>query len=144
MKRTEINFELQQIHAAAERFLHEAKDAKVFTFSGELGAGKTTFIARVCSLLGVKDVVNSPTFSIVQQYNSPAGNVFHIDLYRIKNEQEAVDAGLADCIDSGDLCFIEWPENAPGIIPGNAVTTQIHITGEENRRLEIHIPDPSM
>lgn len=135
-----FEFDLDGIHAAAKNFLEIVRDARVLTFNGELGAGKTTFIAKVCEYLGVKDVVNSPTFSIIQQYISPQGNIYHMDLYRIKDEEEAANAGLVDCIESGDLCLIEWPENAPGILPLATIQTQIHILGSQRRKLEIHIP----
>lgn len=115
----------------------------MFSFSGELGAGKTTFISAVCKELGVEDVVSSPTFSIVQQYNSLHGDIFHIDLYRIRNEEEAVSAGIEDSIDSGNICFIEWPERAQGILPIDTVRVKIEIESIDCRRLRISIPQSS-
>lgn len=144
MKIINIDFHLSGIDEAAKQFLQEAGDAKVFAFSGALGAGKTTFISKACKLLGTEDTVNSPTFSIVQQYRFPKGNIYHMDLYRIKDEEEAINAGLTDCIESGDLCFIEWPENAPGILPEDAVYTRILLTGPESRQLQIHFHQPAI
>ncbi len=144
MKAIEIEFDLGEIDAAVKKFSDETKNAHVLAFSGELGAGKTTFISKYCEQLGVSDIVNSPTFAIVQQYVYPGGNIFHMDLYRIHDEEEAANAGLVDCIDSGDLCLVEWPEKAPGILPEDAILTRIHITGPDRRRLEIHIPSQAM
>lgn len=137
MKVIEIDYKLDGIQDAAKTFFEIVKDSRVLTFSGELGAGKTTFISNICKQLGVRDIVNSPTFSIVQQYNYPDGNIYHMDLYRIRDEEEAANAGLVECIESGDLCFIEWPENAPGIIPADAVQTKIIICGSDTRKLQI-------
>lgn len=144
MKGIEIDYKLDAIQDAAKTFLEMVNDSHVLAFSGELGAGKTTFISNACKLLGVEDIVSSPTFSIVQQYHYPGGNIYHMDLYRIKDEEEAANAGLTDCIGSGDLCFIEWPEDAPGILPENAVLTRIIITGTNTRRLQIQFPRPSI
>ncbi len=144
MKVIEIDYDLREIETAVKKFLNVVKNARVLAFSGELGSGKTTFIAKYCEQLGVLAIVNSPTFAIAQQYSYPGGNIFHMDLYRIRDEEEAVDTGLADCIDSDDLCLVEWPENAPGILPEDAIRTHIHILGTERRGLEIHIPSPAM
>lgn len=140
----EIDYSLDSIEEAAARLLQLKTTSKVYTFTGELGAGKTTFISKVCKQLSVSDVVNSPTFSIVQQYDYPHGNIYHMDLYRIKDEEEAANAGLIDCILSGDLCFVEWPENAPGIIPDDAVHSNIEITGAHSRKMRIQFRQPAI
>jgi tRNA threonylcarbamoyladenosine biosynthesis protein TsaE len=141
----EIIFGLDSIEDAAKEFLKINKDAKVFAFSGELGAGKTTFINALCKKLGVTDVVTSPTFSIIQQYTLPDNEIiFHIDLYRIKNEAEAMDAGIEECLNSNDICMVEWPEMAPEIFPGNTIFTSIQILSPQKRKLIISLYSPGM
>ncbi|MCO6498128.1 MAG: tRNA (adenosine(37)-N6)-threonylcarbamoyltransferase complex ATPase subunit type 1 TsaE [Chitinophagaceae bacterium] len=143
MAEHELTVDLDDIHSAAKEFLRLTKGGKVFTFSGELGAGKTTFIAALCAESGVKDVVSSPTFSIIQQYDSRDGTIFHIDLYRIRDEEEAINAGIEDCILSGDVCVIEWPERAPGILPPDTVRCLFEIESEKRRKLKVFLPEHS-
>jgi tRNA threonylcarbamoyladenosine biosynthesis protein TsaE len=113
----------------------------VFAFHGSMGAGKTTFIHAVCEVKGVKDVVGSPTFSIVNEYifseNGRTGKIFHIDLYRLKDEKEAVEAGVEDCLYGDHICFIEWPEKAPGILPPETIHVFIKTLNETTRILSI-------
>lgn len=142
MKEIEIIFRLDGIEEAAERFLKLAGDYRVWAFSGELGAGKTTFISSLCRKLGVQEVISSPTFAIVQQYTTTAGeNIYHMDLYRIKDDEDAIHSGLEDCLLSGDICMVEWPENAPGIFPEKTVKTRIEITEKQDRKLILRIPE---
>lgn len=142
MKYWEITFELKDIASVAGRFVSQMGDKKIFTFSGELGAGKTTFIAALCRELGVTEVVSSPTFAIIQQYSSPnRGTIYHLDLYRIRDEEEAIQSGLEDCLLSGALCMVEWPENAPGIFGGDAVHTDVAIIDSARRKLLVHLPE---
>jgi tRNA threonylcarbamoyladenosine biosynthesis protein TsaE len=114
---------------------------RVVTFTGNLGAGKTTLIKVLCGHLGVKETVNSPTFSLVNQYTIEGAEVgdvlFHIDLYRLKNEEEAFDAGIEEHLFSGHLCLVEWPEKAIGIIPGN--TLRVEITTEDHEQRHIRV-----
>src|SRR6186713_3035514 len=114
-------YELHQISQAAEQFWNVVGNARVFTFHGEMGTGKTTFIHALCDVKGVKDVVGSPSFSIINEYYFPSGKIFHIDLYRLKDEEEAIRAGVEDCLYSDHICFVEWPEKAPGLFPSDAV-----------------------
>lgn len=140
MKEREIEFELPDIAEAAKEFLVYTKGYRVFAFSGELGAGKTTFISAICKELGVQDVVSSPTFAIVQQYDSDShGNIYHMDLYRIRDEEEAINSGIEDCLQSDDICLVEWPENAPGILPDNTVRISLVISGHARRKLHLQI-----
>ena len=114
---------------------------RVVTFTGNLGAGKTTLIKMLCWQWGVKEKVNSPTFSLVNQYSTEGAEVgdvlFHIDLYRLKNEEEAFDAGIEEHLFSGHLCLVEWPEKAIGIIPDNTLRVEITTQDHEQRHIRV-------
>ena len=128
---------LQELDTAASRFLDMAGDNRVMAFSGELGAGKTTFIQALCRRLGVKTEVNSPTFSLVNEYFTGEGeSIFHFDLYRIESLEELYDLGYEEYFYSGSLCLIEWPEKATNLIPANALWIQITIGENEARILQ--------
>lgn len=118
---------LEQIEATAREFVAAMGDNTVFAFYGKMGAGKTTFIKAVCEVLGVTDVINSPTFAIVNEYRSDeAGElIYHFDFYRIKKLEEVYDMGYEDYFYSGAICFIEWPELIEELLPGNAVKVSI-------------------
>lgn len=114
--------------------LYPAK--RIFVLSGSMGSGKTTFIQAVCRRLKVVDVVNSPTFSIVNEYlTSDGASVFHFDLYRIRKADELLDIGYEDYFYSGDYCFIEWPELAADLIPDESVYITIEVEEPGNDRL---------
>ena len=132
-----FSFRLEEITDAAIRFWRLVKDKNVIAFHGNLGAGKTTFIHALCEVKGVKDVVGSPTFSIINEYYFPDGMIFHIDLYRLKDEEEAIRAGVEDCLYSDHICFVEWPEKAPAIFPVDTVHVFIEVVNSETRRLTI-------
>ncbi|MDR2844217.1 MAG: tRNA (adenosine(37)-N6)-threonylcarbamoyltransferase complex ATPase subunit type 1 TsaE [Candidatus Symbiothrix sp.] len=136
MKIIQIN-SLVTIHASAKEFIAEMGDRTVFAFNGLMGAGKTTFIKAVCEILGVNDVVNSPTFSIVNEYRSDttAELIYHFDFYRMKDIQEAVDMGAEDYFYSGALCFIEWPEKIAELLPPDTVFVTIEERGDGSRVL---------
>jgi len=135
-----VDFTLDNINIAAAQLIAIAGDHKVIAFHGEMGAGKTTFIHAVCELLKIKDVVGSPTFSIINEYNTDTGKpVYHLDLYRLKDEQEAIAAGVEDCLYSGDLCLVEWPEKAPGIFPPDSIHCYLISTGHNERKLQINL-----
>lgn len=130
----EIN-DLNELPKAAQELLAFAGNERIFLFYGEMGAGKTTLIKALCSELGTDDLVSSPTFSIVNEYASPAGPVYHFDFYRLKNETEALDLGYEDYIYSGCYCFIEWPERISGLLPENACSVKIENKGSNSRKL---------
>jgi tRNA threonylcarbamoyladenosine biosynthesis protein TsaE len=126
---------LQELDSAAAQFLELAGEHVVIAFSGEMGAGKTTFIQALCRRLGVQVEINSPTFSLVNEYFTPAGNsIFHFDLYRIETQEELFDMGYEEYFFSGALCFIEWPEKARNLIPDDALWVNI-VIGENDARL---------
>ena len=136
----ELTYRLDEIAGTASQVLKAYKDCHVFAFYGEMGAGKTTFIHAFGKAMGVRDVISSPTFSIINQYSLENGQViYHIDLFRIENEEEALQAGVEDCLISGEYCFVEWPGKVPGIIPDNAVTIHITTIGANTRKLEINM-----
>jgi len=116
-----------------------ADDTKIFAFHGEMGAGKTTFIHALCDVKGIKDAVTSPTFSIINEYNynedGMEKKLFHLDLYRLKDEEEAIRAGIEDCLYSNNICFVEWPDKAPGIFPAGTLHVYMQVIGEKKRKL---------
>ncbi len=128
---------LDSIHEAARQFIAAMGDNTVFAFYGKMGAGKTTFIKAVCEELGVTDVINSPTFAIVNEYRSEeAGElIYHFDFYRIKKLEEVYDMGYEDYFYSGALCFIEWPELIEDVLPGDAVKVYIDELEDGSRKI---------
>ena len=116
---------------AAEKLLGRFPGSRVFAFYGGMGAGKTTFIKVLCSRLGVTDIVQSPTFALINQYVTNTGDpVFHFDFYRIKKPGEAFDIGYEEYVYSGHYCFIEWPELVEELLPEDAVKVTISGTAE--------------
>jgi tRNA threonylcarbamoyladenosine biosynthesis protein TsaE len=135
----QLLYNLQTINKAALQFWLEVKEAKVFALHGAMGMGKTTLVHALCEVRGVKDLVGSPTFSIINEYRDAEGNtIYHLDLYRLSSEEEAVRAGVEDCLYSGDICLVEWPEKAPGIFPEETVHVYIEWVDERTRRLIIN------
>lgn len=132
----ELIFSIEEIEDAAKKFLVFLQEKKVIAFHGEMGTGKTTFIKSLCSQLKVKETVSSPTFSIINQYQTADDKtIFHLDLYRLKDEEEALQAGVEECFYSNELCFIEWPEKAISILPADTVHAFIDVIDETKRRL---------
>ena len=121
-----------QLPEAAKQFVQAMDQNTVFAFYGKMGAGKTTFIEAICEELGVTDVINSPTFSIVNEYRSDTTGelIYHFDFYRIKKIEEVYDMGYEDYFDSGAVCFIERPELIDDLLPGDAV--KVSITEQED------------
>jgi tRNA threonylcarbamoyladenosine biosynthesis protein TsaE len=126
---------LDNIREAAHEFVAAMGDNTVFAFYGKMGAGKTTFIKAVCEELGVTDVINSPTFAIVNEYRSDVAGelIYHFDFYRIKKLDEVYDMGYEDYFYSGAVCFIEWPELIEELLPGNAVRVDIEEQADGSR-----------
>jgi tRNA threonylcarbamoyladenosine biosynthesis protein TsaE len=132
----EVIFTLDQIGSAAQKILAESVGYRVLALHGEMGAGKTTFAKALCKEMGVIDNISSPTFSIINQYATKDGAViYHMDLYRIKNEAEAIASGVEDCLLSGNACLVEWPEMAEGIFPDD--TLHLHFTSLDTETRKI-------
>jgi tRNA threonylcarbamoyladenosine biosynthesis protein TsaE len=113
----EITFSLEEINSVANELLAQNPE-KVILFNGEMGAGKTTFIKALSKALGVQNATSSPTFSLVNEYETTDGQVlYHFDVYRIKNEIEALDMGIDEYLHSGNYCFIEWAEKIESLLP---------------------------
>ena len=123
----EIKIEsLATIHEAAKQFIAGIGDNKVFAFYGKMGAGKTTFTKAICEVLGVEDVITSPTFAIVNEYTDREGQpIYHFDFYRIKKLEEVYDMGCEDYFYSNHLCLLEWPELIEDILPENTIKVTI-------------------
>ena len=129
---------IDEIGAAAKEFVAAMGDRTVFAFYGKMGAGKTTFIKAVCEELGVEDVINSPTFAIVNEYVDGNGSpVYHFDFYRIKNMQEVMDMGYEDYVYSGNVCFMEWPERIENLLPDDAVKVVIEEETDGSRTVKL-------
>ena len=127
---------LDAIHEAAKEFVKGMGEGKVFAFYGKMGAGKTTFIKALCEVLGVEDVITSPTFAIINEYTD--GNdepIYHFDFYRIKKLEEVYDMGYEDYFYSGNLCLLEWPELIEEILPENVVKVTIEEQADGTRKL---------
>lgn len=131
---------LDNINETARQFIQQIGSNRVFAFNGPMGAGKTTFIKAICEELGVNDTVNSPTFAIVNEYETDDHRIiYHFDCYRLKNIQEALDLGAEEYLYSGNLCFIEWAENISPILPDNLVQVDIQVMPDnQTREICIH------
>lgn len=129
---------LDHIHEAARTFINHMGDHTVFAMYGKMGAGKTTFTKAICEELGVEDVINSPTFAIVNEYRSETTGelIYHFDFYRIKKLEEVYDMGYEDYFYSGALCFIEWPELVEELLPEDAVRVYIEEAEDGSRSIK--------
>lgn len=126
---------LEDLERAAKEFLQAIGDNTLIAFYAPMGAGKTTFTTAVCKVLGVReDAISSPTFAIVNEYRSGAGEpIYHFDFYRIERPEEALDIGLYDYLDSGALCLMEWPENIEGLLPEETLKVHICVNPDGSR-----------
>ena len=139
-----VTVSLAELGGFASSFWQQAGDARVFLFFGEMGSGKTTIIETLCAAKGVKERMGSPTFSIINEYqyfeNGANKTIYHIDLYRLKDEEEIVQAGVEDCVYSGAICMIEWPQKAPHLFDENVVQVFVEPVNETERRIKIVLP----
>lgn len=133
----DIFFTQDAIAKAADELWQNGKNFSVWAFHASMGAGKTTLISALCTkILEVKEAVSSPTFAIINEYKSQvAGTIYHMDWYRLKDEEEAVAAGVEESLLNGNLCLIEWPEIAPRLLPDDTLHIYISVADETTRRL---------
>ncbi len=131
----ELTYKLQELDVAVDYILRNTK-SKTLLFYGNMGAGKTTLIKELVKALGVRDVASSPTFSLVNHYESERGSVYHFDFYRIEDETEALDIGIEDYLDSGSWNLIEWPEKIENLLGENTQKLSLEVENEETRKLK--------
>lgn len=131
----EIN-NLNEIESVAKQFLVATEGKRHFAFYGSMGAGKTTFIKAVCEQLGTTDTVSSPSFAIINEYNSNSGKIFHFDFYRIKNLEEAYNLGYEDYFFGDDYCFVEWPVKIEELMPEHFTIVKVSVDDNDKRTLE--------
>lgn len=136
MKRLEID-SLSDLKYVAQEVVESLDGRTVVLLRGEMGAGKTTLISRIAAYLGAEDVVTSPTFALVNQYQGRECRIFHFDFYRIEEIEEVFDLGYEEYFYSGDLCFVEWPEKIEPLLPDDAMTVRITVGDDEHRIFEI-------
>lgn len=133
----ELVYELDNIDEAANQIYDAVKGRSILALTGEMGAGKTTLIQALCRQIGVKGVMGSPTFSIINEYESEKGPVYHIDLYRCRDEEEAIRAGVEDCLYSGCICMVEWPSKAPSLFPEETIRIGITEINDHTRKISV-------
>ena len=137
----EKQYGISELSVLATKLIQVVGEFKVMTFEGEMGSGKTTLISELCKQLGVTDPVSSPTFSIINEYTYCSdglnSSLFHIDLYRMDDEDEARRAGIEECLYSGKLCFVEWPQRVPSIIPDEFIQVELEYDGQASRTIRV-------
>lgn len=131
----ERTYTLPEIDDLARAFWESFPDQKIYAVKGNMGAGKTSFIRALCSAKNVRETVGSPTFSIINEYSFTGGLIYHLDLYRLKDEEEAIRAGVEDCLYSGEICLVEWPDRAPGIFPDDSFGVLLENINEHTRKI---------
>ena len=138
MMNTTYKLQLTNIECIARQFVEEQGDGRVFAFYGQMGAGKTTFIAAVCKTLGIEEPVNSPTFAIVNEYVADNGEtVYHFDCYRLNTLRDALNIGIEEYFASGNICFIEWAENIEELLPADTVRVNIVVEDDGSREVSV-------
>jgi tRNA threonylcarbamoyladenosine biosynthesis protein TsaE len=143
--RMRFETDLENLEKFAAAFWDRAGNTRIFAFHGGMGAGKTTSIAAICRAKGITDPISSPTFSIINEYRIPGANqlpdrIFHIDLYRLDDSEEIIQAGVQDSVDSGNYCFVEWPEKAAWLFEKDCL--HVVIRAIQGGRREINILSP--
>ncbi|MFN8357476.1 MAG: tRNA (adenosine(37)-N6)-threonylcarbamoyltransferase complex ATPase subunit type 1 TsaE [Spirosomataceae bacterium] len=138
MKQVIVCRSLDELPQAAAQVIDLCQSHAIWLFEGDMGAGKTTLIKAICQQMGVLTTVQSPTFSIVNEYLTYEGQtIYHFDCYRLKNEIEALDFGIEEYLDSGNYCFIEWPSKIEHLIPKEAIAITIHAESSGQRVIEV-------
>lgn len=118
---------VNDLPAAARTILDFAGNTRIFMFYAPMGAGKTSLIKELCAALGSKDSFSSPTYSIINEYHTPSAKLFHLDLYRLKSQEELFDLGIEEILDGETYCFIEWPELAEDMVEVNYLKIDIEV-----------------
>ncbi|MFZ9213722.1 MAG: tRNA (adenosine(37)-N6)-threonylcarbamoyltransferase complex ATPase subunit type 1 TsaE [Sediminibacterium sp.] len=131
----EQNFTLDQIQEVVTAAWAEGRDIPIWAFYAPMGTGKTTFIHALCTMLGVRDAVSSPTFALVNEYQYEGGHLFHMDWYRLGSLEEAIRACIDEHLHSGDTCLIEWPENVPDLLEGPVFEIRLSRIDEQTRHI---------
>lgn len=133
----DILYQIEDIESVAMQVL-DALTTKTLVLNGSMGVGKTTFVKAFVKALGSDDVVTSPTFSIVNEYELPNGLLYHFDMFRINNEEEALQFGIEDYLESNQWIVIEWPEKIPNLLPGNIDTIELILNKDNSRTLKLN------
>ncbi len=128
---------LDDLEQLSNEILMTCTKSQIFTFEGQLGAGKTTLIKSMCRYLGYTDEVTSPTFSLVNEYQTPSSMIYHMDLYRLNSENELLDIGFEEYLDGDAFCFIEWPQIAENLIVQSHYKIKILLNEDLSRKIEI-------
>lgn len=132
--------DIERLPEAAAQFIEKMSPGRVYAFYGRMGAGKTTFVSEVARQLESEDEASSPTFSIVNEYDTKRwGKVYHLDCYRIESEEEAFETGVEDYFNSGRACFVEWPERIEGLLPEDVVNVNIEVAADGQRVITVDI-----
>lgn len=133
--------DLTQLPEVAKKVIKSSSKRHVWCFEGEMGAGKTTLIQAICKEMGVEGAVQSPTFSIVNEYlTSENKTIYHFDCYRLKSIEEALDIGIEEYLYSGNLCFIEWPERITPLLPDEIAVIEIQEIEDKKRKINVNLP----
>lgn len=133
----ELIYTINQIQETAKAIVATMQKGQLYAFYGQMGAGKTTLIKAICQELGVIEEVNSPTFAIVNEYEGNNGTIYHFDFYRINRPEEALDFGLFDYFDSGNICLMEWPECVETLLPDDTIKIKITVIDENTRKINL-------
>ena len=137
----ETSYHIQSLHdlpGTARQFIEDFGHRKVFAFDAPMGSGKTTFILSLLNAMGIENAEGSPTYSLVNVYESPMyGKVYHFDMYRLNNEEEAYDIGVEEMLYSDGICFIEWPEKIESLLPDNTIWSYIRRNEDDTRTLTV-------
>jgi tRNA threonylcarbamoyladenosine biosynthesis protein TsaE len=132
-------YNITDLEEIAKKIIRQAGDKTIWIFEGKMGAGKTTLIKAICKESGVSGIVQSPTFSIVNEYHTTGGEtIYHFDFYRLKQASEALDFGIEEYFDSGNICLLEWAEKIESLLPENCYTIRIEVIDENSRNLSLN------
>ncbi len=147
-QRMKVTFSHAELPETARQFWETYANGQVFAMNGEMGVGKTTFVKALCNAKGVEDSTASPTFSIINEYRYTDARqrekiIYHLDLYRLKSLEEAIEAGVEDCLYHPDaICFVEWPEVVAPLLPQDTIYVYLSVTPDQRRKLVAGSADP--